>query len=66
LIRTGWCIVIKPDPGVDPVKEPGLGFYGSTRVNSGQPGSTRKILKKYIFKVLIFHKKNIKIRKRFS
>jgi hypothetical protein len=61
----GWCIVIKPDPGIDPIKESGLGFYGSTRVNSGQPGSTRKNFKN-IFKVLIFHKKNIKIRKRFS
>jgi hypothetical protein len=25
--------VVKPDPGVDPDKEPGPGFYGSTRVN---------------------------------
>jgi len=29
-------IVIKPGSGVDPAKEPGLGFYGSTRVNPGQ------------------------------
>jgi hypothetical protein len=29
-------IVIKPGSGVDPDKEPGLGFYGSTRINPGQ------------------------------
>ena len=27
------CIVIKPGPGVDPAKGPGLGFHGSTRVD---------------------------------
>jgi len=27
-------IVIKLSPGVDPVKRPGLGFYGLTRINS--------------------------------
>jgi hypothetical protein len=26
--------------GVDPVKGPGPGFHGSTRVNPGQPGLT--------------------------
>jgi cobalamin biosynthesis protein CbiD len=26
-------IVIKPGPGVEPVKRPGLKFYGSTRIN---------------------------------
>jgi hypothetical protein len=46
-------IVIKPGPGVDPAKEPGLGFYGSTRVNPDQSGKFFK----NIFKVLIFHKK---------
>jgi hypothetical protein len=35
-------IVIKPGLGIDPTKGPGLGFQGSTRVNSGQPGLTRK------------------------
>jgi len=35
-------IVIKPGPGVDPAKGPGPGFHGSTRVNPGQPGLTRK------------------------
>ena len=35
-------IVIKPGLGVDPVKEPGLGFHRSTRVNSGQSELTRK------------------------
>jgi hypothetical protein len=44
-------IVIKPSLGVDPGKEPGLGFHGSTRINSGQPGKIKKI------KVLIFHMK---------
>jgi hypothetical protein len=29
--------VVKPDPGVEPDKEPGPGFYGSTRINPGQP-----------------------------
>jgi len=48
-------IVIKPGPGVDPAKGPGPGFHGSTRVNSGQPGLTRKNLKK--IKILIFHMK---------
>ena len=37
-----WYIVIKPGPGVDPAKGPGPRFQGSTRVNSGQPGLTRK------------------------
>jgi len=27
---------------VDPAREPGPGCYGSTRINSGQPGLTRK------------------------
>jgi hypothetical protein len=36
-------IVIKPSPGIDLAEEPGLGFYGSTRVNPGQPKSTRKL-----------------------
>ena len=35
-------IVIKPGSGVDPAKGPGLGFHGSTRVNSGQSGLTRE------------------------
>jgi hypothetical protein len=35
-------IVIKPGQGVDSAKGPGPGFHGSTRVNSGQPGLTRK------------------------
>jgi hypothetical protein len=26
-------IVIKPGPGIDPVKGPGLGFHESTRIN---------------------------------
>jgi hypothetical protein len=30
-------IVIKPDPGIDPVKELGPGFYGKTWVNPGKP-----------------------------
>jgi hypothetical protein len=38
-------IVIKPGPGIDPVKGPGPGFYGSTRVNPDQPGK----IKKYIY-----------------
>jgi hypothetical protein len=28
-----FCIVLKTNPEVDPVKRPGPGFYGSTRVN---------------------------------
>jgi len=28
-----YNIVIKPGPGVDPVKGPGSGFHGSTRIN---------------------------------
>jgi hypothetical protein len=28
-----WSIVIKPGLGVDPAKEPGPGFHGSTRIN---------------------------------
>ncbi|XP_073260471.1 uncharacterized protein [Populus alba] len=38
-------IVIKPGPEVDPVKGPGLGFHGSTRVNPGQPGLSGLIKK---------------------
>jgi len=49
---TERTIIIKSGPGVDPVKGPG--FYGSTRVNSGQPG---KIFKN--IKILIFHMKNL-------
>ena len=30
-------IVIKPGSGIDPAKGSGPGFYGSTRVNPGQP-----------------------------
>jgi hypothetical protein len=46
-------IVIKPGPGIDPAKEPGSGFHGSTRVN---PEKLKTI------KVLIFHmKKSMKI-----
>jgi hypothetical protein len=41
-------IVIKPGPGVDPAKEPGPRFHGSTR----------KILKK--IKVLIFYMKKLR------
>jgi len=37
-------IVIKPDPGIDPVKEPGLGFHRSTRVKPDQPGLILKKL----------------------
>jgi hypothetical protein len=46
-------IVIKPIPGIDPVKGPGPGFYRSTRVNSGQPGKIKIYIYIYI-KVLIF------------
>jgi hypothetical protein len=42
-------IVIKPGPGVDPAKGQGPGFHGSTWVNSGQPGLTRKNKKKLKF-----------------
>lgn len=34
------CIVIKPGSGIDPIKRSGLGFYGSIRVDSGQPGKS--------------------------
>jgi hypothetical protein len=34
-------IVIKLGPGIDPIKEPGPGFYRSTRVS---PDQSRKIL----------------------
>jgi len=36
-------IVIKPGLGVDPAKEPGPGFHGSTWVNSGQPEKLKKL-----------------------
>jgi len=42
LIQFTLHIVNKPDPGIDPVKELGPGFYGSTCVNSGQPGKFKK------------------------
>jgi hypothetical protein len=44
----GYTIVIKPDPGVDPTKKPGFEFYGTTRINSGQPGSLGKIKNIYL------------------
>ena len=40
-------IDIKPGPGVDPAKEPGPGFYESTRVNSGQPRKIKNIYLKF-------------------
>jgi len=48
-------IVIKPGSRVDPAKESGPGFHGSTRVNPDQPGKIKKI-----FKVLIFHMKKLR------
>jgi hypothetical protein len=33
-------IIIKLSPGVDPVKRPGLGFYGLTQVNPDQLGNS--------------------------
>jgi hypothetical protein len=44
----------KTRPGVDPVKGPGPGVYGSTRVDPGQPEKIKKI------KILIFHMKKLK------
>jgi len=44
-----WVIVIKPDPGVDPAKGPGLGFHGSTQKNYKE------------IKILIFHMKKIHV-----
>ena len=46
-------IVIKPGPGVDPANPGQLGSTRPTRVNSGQPGLTRK--NKIKIKILIFH-----------
>jgi hypothetical protein len=37
------AIVIGPDPGVDPVKDQGLGLHGLTWVNPNQPGKIKKI-----------------------
>ena len=34
------AIIIKPGPEIDPAEGPGLGFYGSTRVNLDQPGNS--------------------------
>ena len=51
-------IVIKPGPGIDPVKGPGPRFYGSTRVNPDQPGK----IKKYILKFEYLYEK---IKKKF-
>jgi len=48
-------IVIRPDPEVDLVKEPGLELYLLTRVNPNQPG---KII--IFFEVLIFHTKKLR------
>jgi len=45
-------IVIRPDSGVDSVKESVLGLHGLTRVNPEK-------LKIYIFEVLIFHMKKL-------
>ena len=48
-------IIIRPDPGVDSVKESGPGLYLLTRVNPNQPG---KII--IFFEVLIFHTKKLR------
>jgi hypothetical protein len=37
IFKDVFSIVLKTNPEVDPVKRPGPGFYGSTRVNPGQP-----------------------------
>jgi hypothetical protein len=46
-------IVIRPNSGVDPVKELGLALHGLTWVNP-------KKFKKYIFEVLIFHMEKLR------